>query len=102
MQISFVMYAYIYAIIPYKSGFIFDSNEPYPCAWGFVPPKLNGMDSEFVDGESFMVFSDFLMINTCYRQSAFTNNKEGYNWMRADICRIAKALGAKEVWHAKE
>ena len=96
------MSAYIYAIIPYKSYFIFDTNEPYPCAWGFVPPELNGIDSVFVDEDSFQVFSDFLIINTCFRQSAFTNNKDGYSMMRADICRIAKALGAKEVWYAEE
>ena len=75
------MSAYIYAIIPYKSGLTFDTNEPYPFAYGFVPSELRGMDSEFIDEMAFEVFSDFIIINTCYRQSAFTNSKDGYNWM---------------------
>ena len=45
------MSAYIYAIIPYKSGLTFDTNEPYPCAWGFVPTEINNIDSEFTDAE---------------------------------------------------
>lgn len=93
---------YIYAIIPYKSGIAFNSQEPYPCVWGIVPSELEGIDSEFTDSEGIVLFSDFLMINTCYRLSAFTNNEDGYNWMRADICRIAKALGAKEAWYVAE
>ena len=99
---SLIMSAYIYAIIPYKSYFIFDTKEPYPCVWGFVPPELKGIDSEFTEADGLELFADFLMINTCQRLSAFTNNKDGYNRMRADICKIATALGAKEVWYAEE
>lgn len=42
------------------------------------------------------------MINTCYRLSAFANNKDGYSWIRSEICKIAKALGAHEVWYVGE
>jgi len=42
------------------------------------------------------------MINTCYRLSAFADNKDGYSWIRAEICQIARALGAHEVWYAGE
>lgn len=93
---------YLYAVIPYKSGMYFDSNEEEPCIWGPVLPELKDIDSEFVEIDGLTLFEDFLMINTCYRQSAFTNNKNGYNWIRAEICQIARALGAHEVWYVAE
>ena len=96
------MSAYIYAIIPYKSGLTFTEKDDMPCVWSPIIPELKSIDSEFVDPEGLELYSDFLMINTCQRQSAFTNNRNGYNWMRAEICQIARALGANEVWYANE
>ena len=94
------MSQYLYAIIPYESGVSF-SKEDYP-AWSPVLPELKDIHSEFTDEEGLMLFKDFLMINTCYRQSAFTDNRDGYCWIRADICKIARALGASEVWYVEE
>lgn len=94
------MSQYIYAIIPYESGVSFSKDDPFPCVWYPVLPELKDIHSEFTD--DMCLFKDFLMINTCYRQSAFTDNRDGYCWIRADICKIAKALGASEVWYVEE
>lgn len=96
------MSAYIYAIIPYKSGISFSSDDPIRCVWEPILPELEGIDSEFTEKGSLSLFADFFLINTCYRQSAFTDNIDGYSWIRADICQIAKALGAHEVWYVEE
>lgn len=93
------MSRYIYAIIPYESGISFSKDDPYPRLWP-VLPELKTIHSEFTD--CLRLFKGFLMINTCYRQSAFTDNRDGYCWIRADICKIAKALGASEVWYVEE
>ena len=93
------MSSYIYAIIPYKSGISFSKHEPIPCVFHPFLPELKGIESEFTEPDGLSLFADFLMINTCYRQSAFTDNKDGYNWIRAEVCQIAKALGAHEVWY---
>lgn len=94
------MSQYIYAIIPYESGISFSKDEPYPCVWDPVLPELKDIHSEFTDG--LCLFKDFLMINTCHRQSAFTENKEGFCWIRADVYKIARALGANELWYVTE
>lgn len=96
------MSSYIYAIIPYKSGISFSKHEPIPCVCHPFLPELKGIESEFTEPDGLSLFADFLMINTCYRQSAFTDNKDGYNWIRAEVCQIAKALGALEVWYVYE
>ena len=48
------------------------------------------------------MFAAFLMINTCGRQSCFTNNEDGYSQLRAEIYKIALVLGAREVWYVAE
>ncbi len=96
------MSQYIYAIIPYESGVSFCKDEPYPCVWNPFLPELKDIHSEFTEPDSLSLFKDFLMINTCYRQSAFTDNRDGFCWIRADICKIARALGASEVWYVAE
>ena len=98
-----IMSAYLYAIIPYKIGDSFcpDEGESYMSSLmnNEEIPALKGVVSEFADID---VFEDFLLINTCYRQSAFTERMDGYSWLRAEISRIAKALGASEVWYVEE
>lgn len=98
------MSAYLYAIIPYKIGDSFcpDEGESYMSSLmnNVEIPALKGVVSEFADID--YVFEDFLLINTCYRQSAFTERLDGYSWLRAEISRIAKALGASEVWYVEE
>lgn len=42
------------------------------------------------------------MINTCQRQTAFVDNRDGFSYMRSEICKIAKALKASEVWYVAE
>lgn len=96
------MSQYIYAIIPYKSGISFSESESMPCVWAPILPQLDNVDSELTDPEGLVLFADFLQINTCYRQSVFTNNKDGYSWLRTEIYKIAKALDAKEVWSVEE
>ena len=96
------MSAYIYAIIPYNNENLFhpvggDNIVLFPNI-----PVLDGIDFEFIDSEGLELHEDFLLINTCCRQSFFTNNKDGYCRLRAEICRIAKALCAQEVWYVEE
>ena len=90
----------IEAIIPYKSGRAFDKNNPiivFP-----VIPEFKDLDSEFADQEGLYLFPDFLMIDTCYKLPSFTDNSDGYSWIRAEIYKLAKALGANEVWYVDE
>lgn len=96
------MSSYLYAVIPYKSNISVSRKEPYPCIVNPFIPELKGIDSEFADSSYYDLFADFLLINTCYRLSAFSNNKDGYCWIRDEICQIAKALGANEVWYVEE
>lgn len=94
------MSSYIYAIIQYKSNISVTPEEPCVCCP--VLPELKGIESEFTDRESLELYPDFLMINTCYRKSAFIDNRDGYCWIRSEVCKIANALGATEVWYANE
>lgn len=94
------MSSYIYAIIPYKSDISVTPEEP--CVCNPILPELKGIESEFADNSYLDLFPDFLMINTCYRKSAFMDNRDGYCWIRSEVCKIAKALGANEVWYADE
>ena len=64
-------------------------------------PELKGIDSDYAK-KGLTLFADFLMVNTCGRQSWFTNNEVGYSQLRAEIYKIAKALGAHEVWYVAE
>ena len=57
---------------------------------------------QYAEGNRLKLFADFLMINTCGRQSWFTNNEDGYSQLRAEIYKIALALGAREVWYVAE
>ena len=94
------MSQYIYAILPYDSGISVSKDEPYPCEWYPALPKLKDINSEFTN--DLCMFKDFIIVNTCYRQSAFTDNKDGYCKIRADIYKIARALRASEVWYVEE
>ena len=96
------MSAYIYAIIPYKSGISFDDDELFPFVCDPILPQLDCIQSQFTKPDGLMLYKDFLLINTCLRQSVFTNNRDGYNLLRADIYAIAKALEANEVWYVEE
>ena len=63
---------------------------------------MNCVDSELSEQEALELHDGFLVINTCYRVSTFANNSESYNWLRAEIYKIAKAVGAEEVWYVEE
>lgn len=95
------MSAYIYAIVPYKSRIKFPSDAEEKYLYFPEIPELYNV-SEFAEEDGLVLFSDFLRINTCLRLSAFTENKTGYSYLRAEIYKIAQALGAKEVWYASE
>ena len=95
------MSRYIYAIIPYKSDISVSREEP--CICYPVLPELKGVESKYAEDNGYLdLYPDFLMVNTCYRKSAFIDNRDGYCCLRSEICQIAKALGAKEVWYADE
>lgn len=96
------MSQYLYAIIPYESGISFSQEDIVPCVFGPILPQLKEIESELTEQEGLCLFADFLQINTCYRQSAFTNNKDGYSQLRAEVHTIAQALGANEVWYVGE
>ena len=61
---------YLYAVIPYDKGVTLYSPDEleegrrYP-----VIPELKGVDSEYAEEDGLILFADFLMINTCGRQS---------------------------------
>lgn len=96
------MSAYIYAVIPYESGIGFAPDEEYKCVFYPSIPELISSKSEFAKPDDLFLFTDFVLVNTCYRLSAFANQKNGYSYLRAEIYRMAKALGANEVWYAEE
>lgn len=93
---------YLYAIIPYQGGVSFTPHKGETYVYCPEIPEFKDIESEFVEPEGLNLFADFLMINTCYRQSEFTGNSDGYSWLRVEIYKIAKALGAKEVWYVAE
>ena len=93
-----LMSQYLYAIIPYKGNDILPEEGIFsPCL-----PQLENLDSKFANPEYLTLYKDFLMINTCYRMSSFTEQNNGYSPIRAGVYKIAKALGATEVWYAEE
>ena len=94
---------YLYAIIPYNKGVTLYSPDELEGGRSHpVIPELKGIDSEYVEKDGLKLFAAFLMINTCGRQSCFTNNEDGYSQLRAEIYKIALVLGAREVWYVAE
>lgn len=91
---------YLYAIIPYREIEKYRSEEleeglDYPNL-----PEMEGLDTEYA--ENITLYKGYIQVNTCYRLSSFTELKDGYSSIRADIYRIAKAVGASEVWYIAE
>ncbi len=93
---------YLYAVIPYKGTSLYSPDELEEGFWDPIIPELKGIDSKYAEDDYLILFADFLLINTCGRQSWFTNNEDGYSQLRAEIYKIAMALGASEVWYAAE
>ena len=93
---------YLYAVIPYKGTSLYSPDKLEEGLWDPIIPELKGIDSKYAEDDYFILFADFLLINTCGRQSWFTNNEDGYSQLRAEIYKIAMALGASEVWYAAE
>lgn len=96
------MSAYVYAVIPYQSGNQFVPEEGEQYCWYPKIPVLKNIQSELTDIDSLVLFSDFLLINTCYRVSSLCNCPNGYCWLRTEIYKIARVLGANEVWYVEE
>ena len=69
---------YLYAVIPYKGTSLYSPDELEEGVWDPIIPELKGIDSEYAEKDGLKLFADFLMINTCGRQSWFTNNEDGY------------------------
>ena len=89
---------YLYAVIPYNKGTtLYSPDELEEGRSEPIIPELNGIYSEYAEKDGITLFADYLMINTCARQSWFTNNEDGFSRLRAEIYIIAKALGAHEV-----
>ena len=94
---------YLYAVIPYNKGTnIYTPDELKEGVEEPQIPELKLVDSEFSEKEMLTLFKDYLNINTCRRQSEFVDKKDGYSRLRAEIYRIARALGAHEVWYVAE
>ena len=94
---------YLYAVIPYDKGVtLYSPDELEEGRSHPVIPELKGIDSEYVKKDGLKLFADFLMINTCGRQSWLTNNEDGFSQLRVEIYKIAMALGAREVWYVAE
>lgn len=94
------MSQYIYAIIPYNSGNDFKPKDSEVCVYDAIIPELKNVDSELSDNID--QYKDFIVINTCCRVINFVGQENGYCRLRNEIYKIAKALGAKEVWYAEE
>ena len=95
------MSSYLYAVIPYKSGLHFQDEDEDKFEWGYVPKELENISIDF-DEECFIVFSDFILVNTCWRMSSLNCNENGWCHARCEIYEIAKALHAKEAWYVEE
>lgn len=95
------MSAYAYAVIPYKNETLFKPEEGEVSCYPQLP-EVKNIKSEFTKPDSLELFKDFILINTCYRLSSFIRCEDGFCWLRAEIYKIAKALGANEVWYAEE
>ena len=95
------MSSYLYAVIPYKSGLHFQDEDEEKFLWSYVPKELKGIKMDF-DEDCFIVFSDFILINTCSRMSSLNCNENGWCQIRYEIYAIAKALHAKEAWYVEE
>ncbi len=93
---------YLYAVIPYKGTFLYNADKLEKGRRDPIIPELKGVDSEYAEKDCLILFADFLLINTCGRQSWFADNENGYSQLRAEIYIIATALGASEVWYAAE
>ena len=93
---------YLYAVIPYKGSSLYSPDELEEGLWDPIIPELKGIDSKYAEDDYLILFADFLLINTCGRQSWFADNEDGYSQLRAEIYKIAMALGASEVWYAAE
>lgn len=94
---------YLYAVIPYFKGIILYS--PDELEEGRTAPnlpELKNVISGFDNMECFKLFKEFLMINTCCRQVEFVDQPDGFSWLRAETYKLAKALGAYEVWYVAE
>ena len=100
------MSEYIYAVLPYDSGFKFDPEDIDQCVWDYEVCELAGIESELSYSDlthGIIMLQDFFIINTCLRVSAFCRNpKNGYNSLRKDVYLIAKRLGLQEVWYVPE
>ena len=91
---------YLYAVIPYNSGLRFkeDAEDKFDRR---MPKELRGYDIEFEE-DLFWMFSDFILINTCWRMSSLTCAKNGRCDARSAIYIVARLLNAKEVWYVGE
>ena len=91
---------YLYAVIPYNSGLQFkeDAEDKFLRR---MPKELKGYDIEFEE-DLFDIFSDFILINTCWRMSSLTCDKNGRCDARSAIYIVARLLNAKEVWYVGE
>ena len=95
------MSSYLYAVIAYKSGIKFpeDVVENFVC--GYMPKELENVSVD-IDEECYIVFSDFILINTCWRMSSLNCNENGWCKARSEIYKVAKALNASEAWYVEE
>ena len=91
---------YLYAVIPYYSGLRFnvDAEDKFVSR---MPKELKGYHIDFVK-DLFYMFSDFILINTCWRMSSLTCDENGRCDARSAIYIVAKILNAKEVWYVEE
>lgn len=95
------MSQYLYAIIPYNSGMDFSSSEE-PFIWEPHVPEFEDVDSELTEEDGLQLYSEYITINTCARMSWLKCDENGYCWIRSEIYKLAKAVGAKEVWYIEE
>ena len=93
---------YLYAVIPYNGTSLYSPDKLEEGLWDPIIPELKGIDSKYAEDDYLILFADFLLINTCGRQSWFADNEDGYSQLRAEIYKIAMALGVSEVWYAAE
>ena len=91
--------SYLYVVVPYKSELQFKEDDNlFVCG---LPKELEGITLD-IDEDLFDVYSDFVLINTCWGMSSLNCDDNGWCHIRSETYKIAKALNATEAWYVEE
>ena len=86
----------LYIIIPYESDVCFSPKDIICRVYEPDLPELKNIDSDLK--ESLSLLRGFICVDT-FSKGGFDCMKNGYCHLRAESYKLAKALGADEVWY---